>query len=187
VIGCYVIGGPGAGKSTLLRAVLPVPMGFSRDPVPHLLYGAPDGKISGAQIGVDHPTFPGTDRLSMAIQPRAIAWALTAPTPALIGEGDRLATKGFIGALLESCAAFKLLWLDTPPELAAERGRRRGSAQNPTWIEGRRTKVARLAETFSHSVVRLDGSLPLEIVAGMALEASTALHFVAGAWRTEQG
>ncbi len=186
MIGCYVIGGPGAGKSTLLRAILPPPMGFRRDPVPHLLYGEQDGRITGAQIGAHHPMFPGTDRLSMAVQPKAIAWVLTAPTPALIGEGDRLATKGFIAAMLESCAAFKLLWLDTPPELAAERGRRRGSDQDPRWVEGRRTKVARLAEAFSHSVVRLDGSLPVELVAGLALEASTALHFVAGAWRTEQ-
>jgi len=97
MIGAYVVGVPGSGKSTLLRAILPPPAGFRPRPVPHLLYATSDGtRIAGAQIGADHPRFPGTDRLSMAIQPQAIEWLRTAPVPVLVGEGDRLSTESFL-------------------------------------------------------------------------------------------
>jgi hypothetical protein len=114
----------------------------------------------------------------MAIQPKAIAWVHSAPVPAIIGEGDRLSTVGFIEAMTHACQEFTLLWLDTPAALAEERRRARGSTQNEAWIRGRRTKLARLLQAFPQAV-RLDGTMPLWRVAEMALEAAPALRAIA--------
>jgi len=185
MIGAYVVGVPGSGKSTLLRALLPPPAGFRPRPVPHLLYATRDGtRIAGAQIGADHPRFPGTDRLSMAIQPQAIEWLQTAPVPVLVGEGDRLSTESFLRALVASTTQAHVVWLDTPPEVAAERRAKRGSAQSEQWLRGRETKVRRLVDRLAEHVIRLDGSLPLETLVRTTLAAVPGLEPLGGTGRS---
>lgn len=176
MIGAYVLGVPGSGKSTLLRALLPVPVGYRPTPVPHLLYATSDGtRIAGAQIGADHPRFPGTDRLSMAIQPKAIDWVRTAPVPILVGEGDRLATQAFLAALFASTTEATVLLLVCPEDVAAERRRGRGSAQSEQWLRGRRTKIDRLVAALGDRVVRLDAREPVEVLCATAIERVPAL------------
>lgn len=178
--GAYVIGEPGSGKSSLMRSCLGDRPDLLRErPVPHGLYLGTGGAIAGAQIGLPHRSFPGTDRLSMSIQPAAIDWVRGAPVPALVGEGDRLATVAYLDAMIEVCDVFTLLWLDTPAEVAEDRRRARGSNQSPTWIRGRRTKVDRLVGAYP-DVVRLDGATPLRALAELAIEAAPALRALAG-------
>lgn len=162
MISAYVIGVPGAGKSTLLRALTAhLDVGWERQPFAHGVYRrSGDGHDLAAQIGGHHPEFPGTDRLSMGVQPRAIEWVGTRPYPVVIGEGDRLATAGFLDALEAASDRFDLVLLDTPPEFAADRRAVRGSAQNETWLKGRLTKVQRLAT--ARGAIRLDGSMPVD-------------------------
>lgn len=158
--GCYLIGSPGAGKSTLMTGLTgdaPYTIG-KVGLVTFKHYWTPEGRTAAAELGAPHELFPGTDRLSMACQADAIAWVQAAPAPFLFGEGDRLATVGFLTAFAEACdEGFTLLWLDTPDATAAARSAGR-SKQNEAWQKGRRAKVRNLADILHP--VRLDGTLP---------------------------
>lgn len=140
----YLSGPPAAGKSTLMAELT---AGHPRTPqpearVPHIQVGDP---AIALELGADRPLHPGTDTLAMNIQPRAITWISTRPHHLILGEGDRLATVGFLTAAAEAGYTVDLLHLDAPPALTAERAARRGTNQNPTWVKGRHTKNARLA------------------------------------------
>lgn len=146
MIGVYVIGEPGAGKSWLVERWIGAGTPDVLEGVPVIWHCA----AAVCQLGAPHPTFPGTDRLSMAIQRAAVSLIRQAPAPVLLGEGDRLATRPFLEALREAASASVLVRVDSPPELAASRrAERAGSSPRPSWVLGRRTKVARLAEWWS--------------------------------------
>ena len=161
----YLIGEPGAGKSTLVRAITE---GIEHEdrakPFAHTVYRR-DGRTVAAQLGKDHPKFPGTDRLSMSVQPVAIDWLMSAPAPFVFGEGDRLASGGFFAALTEWTDEWTLLHLATPPETAAGRRADRGGGQSEAWLKGRQTKVGKLVALHQDRLVTLDGSLPVEELA----------------------
>lgn len=158
----YLIGVPGAGKTTLMRAIAgDVTYVELKRPLAHRIYASDVGQVIAMQVGGSHPEFGGTDRLSMSVQPAAIAlvraFSETYPDAAIVAEGDRLATQGFLDAF-----GGDLVWLDTPAELAAARraGRNLGKRadQNASWVQGRGTKVANLVTHRPH--IRLDGALP---------------------------
>lgn len=159
MLGAYLAGIPGSGKSSLLAALSAgVPVSWMTRPFAHALYTGPGGDpVLGAQLGGLHPAFPGTDRLSMGVQPLAIDWVSGAPVPLLVGEGDRLATAGFLNAFAAACDVFTLVLLDVPADVAASRRAIRGSHQSESWVKGRATKVSNLVSHRSHVV--LDGTL----------------------------
>jgi hypothetical protein len=167
VLGAYLIGEPGSGKSTLLATVTAdaYEVEWRTKPFAHALYYGQDGRTRAAQIGGWHERFPGTDRLSMSVQPKAIEWLLSAPAPVVFGEGDRLATTGFLAALADACDDWWLFYLATPEATAAERRAERGGGQNETWLAGRRTKVRRLVEAHQDRLVTIDGAEPVAVLA----------------------
>jgi hypothetical protein len=193
---CYVLGVPGAGKSTLLREWARMP-GISgkqvrTKPFSHTVYygGSPveDGRLvaRAAQMGGHHTTFPGTDRLSMSVQPKAIEWLQGAPFPMVFAEGDRLATDGFFQAVDETTRGqWDLVYLNTPPELAAERrafrAQAHGTTQNASWVQGRVTKVNRLAKAWAHRTTLIAGDAPV----ASQLEVLTSLPVFA--WAQNSG
>lgn len=169
----YIIGVPGSGKSSLVRAwaALPAVAGAQRRPKPfaHEVYYRHRQGVAwlaqSCQIGGHHLTFPGTDRLSMSVQPKAIEWLEGAPFPYVFGEGDRLATDGFFQALERiTNGEWHLIFLDTPEELAKERrmirAEQTGAKQNESWLAGRRTKTERLRHAWPHRVIEIDGTAP---------------------------
>lgn len=164
----YLIGQPGAGKSTLMAAVTegmePVAVDGA---VPCVEWHA--GRLVLVTLGRLRSSFPGTDALSMAIQPRAVAWLSGHPYPLVVGEGDRLTSGSFFDAMTEAGVDLDVVWLDTPDDLASARRHQRGSTQSETWVKGRRTKVARLGQRAG---LRLDGSRP---VADLAREVRSRL------------
>lgn len=148
----YIVGPPAAGKSTLMREITreclrePKPT-----PLPHdLLYPPsqrPNNPHIAVEIGRRREHFSGTDALGYSIAPAAAHWIATRPAWLVLGEGDRLATRGFLGAAEAAGYRITLIHLTADPETLDQRCAARGSAQNPAWRRGRATKAANLAGT----------------------------------------
>lgn len=172
----YLIGEPGVGKSTAvshLTSHLPLTDAHTLDPAAPLLKGRtwPGGVV----LGGAHPTFPGTDRLSMAVAPQASQWAATSNLPPIvIAEGQRLAIATFFAALQARTGDLTVIHLTATPDTTQQRRDRRGSPQNPQWVRGARTKAsnaARAARAAGAQVVDVDVS-----DLSPAAEAATIIH-----------
>jgi len=150
----YIIGIPGAGKSELAGALV---RGRRRRvqhlPVLHTVYE--DGLV---QLGRERFRFSGTDAMSMSVAPRVVEVLKTGVWDRVLGEGDRLTTRGFFDAAATAGYAVDVALVDTPPELAAERRASRGSDQNDAWLRGRATKIRNLRE---YVTIVLDGRKPV--------------------------
>jgi hypothetical protein len=161
--GCYFIGEPGIGKSTLVSALTAGSNPEWRPkPFMHGIYRDDTGVTLAAQIGGPDEKYPGTDRLSMSVGPKAIDWLAQAPAPFVFGEGDRLASDGFFGAMDEWCDEWTLVVMNARPDVAAARRIARGSTQNAGWLKGRRTKFLRLAGDWRDRALVLDATAPTE-------------------------
>jgi hypothetical protein len=174
----YLIGQPGSGKTSVLQGALRGLAAYRvSKPLAHTVYTPTWGSehVLGVELGFARPPHGGTDVLAMGAQPLAEAFVhRLAAGPVLLGEGDRLANAKFFAAVMSAGFVLTVAWLDTPDEVAASRRDGRGSSQSPSWIKGRQTKVRRLAEGWSGTLLRLDGSLPLpEVIA--SLKATPAL------------
>lgn len=141
---CYLIGVPGAGKSTAMAGVLAPwgePSAEHRLPFAHRVL---DHQLLGTVVELGRHReggYPGTDSLSMAVQPRVVAWLRDTTHTLVVGEGDRLGNIGFLDTAHGLGWEVRLAVLACLPELAAERRRIRGSDQNPSWLQSRQTKV----------------------------------------------
>lgn len=164
----YIIGKPGSGKSTALSNALAKVnaeiISNVKQPIPHIRYKLRQKQTTIWEIGAQRQSFSGTDALGMNIQPKAVQWVTalreegTVQPDLLIGEGDRLATKGFI----DSCPKLTLVVLEVPDELALLRGRQRAERlgvdpQNQTWFKGRASKIRNLKDRYPH--LAIDGLL----------------------------
>lgn len=161
-----MVGIPGSGKSTAMAGALDLldwhMLAAQKEPVPHLLYDS-----GAAQLGSARVEMGGTDSLSMSIGPKACAWVRSKPVPLLLGEGDRLAYDGFIGACHE-VGPLDLVWIDVPFAVARARALARADkAQNWTWVKGRFAKVENLVSRHFHH--RIDGNrLPSTVASELA-------------------
>ena len=156
----YLIGAPGSGKSTAVSLA-------TRDwehiidwrrPFAHSVYK------EGVKLGRTEAVFPGTDTLSMSVNPLAIDFVQTFDYSLCVAEGDRLANARFFNA----CPTLHLIHLDVPIALARERARKRaealgGKVQDARWWKGRVTKIDNLRAAFPH--VSIDGARTPEAVA----------------------
>ena len=146
-------GNPGSGKSTLMKKILEL-IGASKDS--KQLYELVPGHTAGPLITAYHPSiivlgkydedvgvFGGTDKMSMAVMPKAMEFLKTKPADVIIFEGDRL----FAASFLEFCAEISdlsIIHLETTKDVREQRYRDRGSNQNKTWLEGRETKISNI-------------------------------------------
>jgi hypothetical protein len=90
-----LIGEPCVGKSRIARAILGRGEWEFRS-VKYVAHHA--GRVLLLGVYEDGQQFPGTDRLSMACQPHAVAFCKAADRPVVI-EGDRLGNGSFIAAV----------------------------------------------------------------------------------------
>lgn len=152
----YIIGEPGVGKSYLVAA-LTDPHAVLKDcaqPFRHRHY-----HNGVTELGGRRERFPGTDALSMAVQPEAVAF-LKDPTCSdlLLAEGDRLANDAYFTALER--AGYRLhLFALIGPRIAARRRLLRGSKQSAAFIKGRQTKVNQLVDRWARCVTVADATL----------------------------
>ena len=160
----YIVGAPGVGKSTLARALTE---GWDREvlrsaPVPHSRLRHPlTGRLTGLELGVPRPDFPGTDTLAMDISPRALHFLTGTCVPFALCEGSRLATRPFLGELARSGVDITVVSLTADEELLTARWRARGSVQNPTWRKGAATRAQRITEWFSEGLHSFPGRCTL--------------------------
>lgn len=147
-----VIGAPASGKTTLFRALLKRlgPSEFVKNGL--VVYHMwPDKQLVVLGDYRNPKGFAGTDKLSMAVQPDAVR-VLKELTNDPFGwtvmfEGDRLGT----GSFLSECKKLGNLtcWvLETSAEVTKQRHKDRGDTQSDIWLQGRDTKVQRIAESF---------------------------------------
>jgi len=178
---CYLAGPPGAGKSTLMAALTAActRQPFDR-PFAHDLLTGPYG-YTAVELGRRRERFPGTDTLSMAVQPQVLAWLDGAPAALILGEGDRLATLGFLTGAAQAGHRVHLFMLDAPGTLLDARCAQRGSTQSARWRAGRATKNARLAAHAEHHglpVTLLDGRLTVPELATRMMTALPQLTYL---------
>ncbi len=140
----YIFGEPGSGKSTLLAHLT------------RMLWHGPDAEHPFAhrvyacgvtELGARRKDFPGTDALSMSVQPRVVEWLGDTNPQLVIGEGDRLANGKFFDAVRNLGYSLKLYVL-VGEEASALHRRIRGSEQDDKWLAGRRTKVYNLKDEW---------------------------------------
>lgn len=166
---CYVFGEPGTGKSTLLEHLTRgLRHSDSDSPFAHRIYPAPaqakvrtEHEWTGVvEVGKRRPDFPGTDALSMSVQPRVVQWLADMLPGYVIAEGDRLANGKFFDSVLDLGYELKLLVLNGS-EVAALHRRIRGSNQDETWVRGRQNKAYNLAMERVKDVMWLKAGEPL--------------------------
>lgn len=138
-----VIGVPGTGKSTLMRKFLSKYSWDTVTPAPLLnsLYSKEldlyvFGKYEEGEV------FPGTDKLSMAVQP--VAQDFIGQTSSnILFEGDRLTSQKFFDFLLGLPKTnVELIVLKARKDILTSRYAERGSDQSETFLKGRETKIS---------------------------------------------
>ena len=172
----YLIGVPGSGKSTALAGAIDL-LGWGEpkarsQPFAHSWYEDAQAVLLGKQ---DVP-FPGTDTLSLGVNPRAVEFIQTTEAGLVVGEGDRLANKRFLCAAAGAGGAV-VVTVDLPAVAAFQRMLDRANTlrvapQQESWWNGRATKTANLRRLscpgLRHETV--DGSRPREAVAAQVAD-----------------
>ena len=142
----YLIGMPGTGKSTVMREFMSTQRGDWKMERPiDLLDTHINGNIRILGKYEEGEIFSGTDRLSMAVAPKAIEWISTQPDELIVGEGDRLNNAGFFEACGDNLTIIHLTVSDEERE---RRYRQRGSDQSEKFIQTTRTKCENILEKF---------------------------------------
>ena len=147
----YLTGPPGSGKSTLMAAVIETLGGVGKQETKPFAHCHLGGSTPGEELIVlgkygGDEMFPGTDRLSMSVQPKVIEFLLGEDGPAYVaGEGDRLASALFFDRLsFEGVEVFHIAVMLDEATLARRR-EARGWEPNQAWLKGRHTKASKLA------------------------------------------
>lgn len=144
----YLIGLPGCGKSTVMKGLMEqLGKEWRQERVTDLLDVHLSRNDNYCILGKyeEGETFSGTDRLSMAVAPKAIEWIKNKPYNVIYGEGDRLNNKGFF----EACGDdLTIVHLTVSDEERQRRYEERGSNQPEKFIQTVRTKVKNIVEEF---------------------------------------
>jgi len=137
-----VAGQPGTGKSTLMKMIFP-------DQGREFRYKTVRGELFGdvARIGIykNGERYPGTDRLSMAVQPDFLDFveieAQRRQLRAIVAEGDRLSNVSAIKALRTLPVELHVIVLQTSDRILEKRRIERKDTFSDVWLRARVTKV----------------------------------------------
>ena len=141
-----VIGAPGTGKTTLMKEWM------SRWDWEYRRDGQLDHYVSGDLIllGVypEGETFGGTDKLSMSIAPQVVEFLDKNQDKVVVFEGDRLNSKKFFNTVIDKGWNLRIVALNVSDAERERRYEERGSDQDPTWLQGRISKVENVIAEF---------------------------------------
>jgi len=143
----YLIGMPGTGKSTVMKSFMERHTPWEKDKPAELLETHVSGNIRILGKYEDGETFSGTDRLSMAVAPKAIEWLSTEPDEIIVGEGDRLNNKAFF-EMARDLGELHIIQLTVSDEERERRYKERGSEQPEKFIQTVKTKCNNIAKHF---------------------------------------
>ena len=142
----YLIGLPGTGKSTVMKAFMERVGEWKQEKLYELLDAHTNKNLVVLGKYEEGETFSGTDRLSMAVSPKAIEWVESMGDSGLvvIGEGDRLNNKGFFNSFNEKV----IIHLNVSDEERLRRYKERGSNQSEKFIQTVRSKCRNIIEDY---------------------------------------
>ena len=142
-------GQPGTGKTTLFRKFMDGRHWIETNPA-DLVYAMYNEEMDLYILGkyAEGETFAGTDKLSMAVQPKLQEWVANNNCNILF-EGDRVFNQSF----LEFCmnlpdTELDIVYLKTDKETLQQRYQDRGSDQSEKFLRGRETKYSNLLSNF---------------------------------------
>jgi hypothetical protein len=142
----YMIGMPGTGKTTLMNAIRTnISKSWEKERVVDLLDTERSGNIRILGKYDGEGVYAGTDRLSMAVAPKAIEWIKTKPDEIIIGEGDRLNSREFFRTCGDDLTIIHLTVSDKTRE---KRYKERGSNQSDKFIQTTKTKCKNVVDEF---------------------------------------
>ena len=144
-----IVGVPGSGKSTLMKEYMKGDDWDTSKPV-DLVEGYVSASKSVFLMGKyeEGELFSGTDRLSMAVQPKAIEYLEGYPADVVLFEGDRLTTVSFFHAVKQAGHQLVIIELTVPDDIREQRYIDRGSDQSEQFIQSRFTKLKNINNEF---------------------------------------
>lgn len=140
----YLIGMPGCGKSTVMKTLMGRIGEFKTDRPIDLLDSHVHSNVRILGKYEEGETFSGTDRLSMAVSPKAVEYFSTNPDEIVVGEGDRLNNKKFFDVFEDKV----IIHLTVSDEERQRRYQERGSDQSDKFIQTVRTKCNNILEEY---------------------------------------
>jgi gluconate kinase len=140
----YLIGLPGCGKSTVMKKLMEVMGEFTPDRPIDLLDSHFGGNVRILGKYAEGETFSGTDRLSMAVAPKAVEYFSTQPNEIVIGEGDRLNNRKFFDTFEDKT----IIHLTVSDKERQRRYEERGSDQSDKFIQTVATKCKNILEEY---------------------------------------
>lgn len=157
-----LIGEPCTGKSAIVRRLV---AGWAFNEIkwtPH--YHSPNGLTCVLGRDYEHAAqqFPGTDRLSMAVQPHALEFIENTHFRHYVIEGDRLGNRSFISALIMKGYRVRLLCTATDPKVLYAR-RRRERNQSQRFLKATKTKVDNIRREYPSILTAVPSNVAADI------------------------
>lgn len=147
-----IIGVPGTGKTTLMKELMSRYKWEYDKPIDLVdSYVCDKTRLIGKYE--EGEVFAGTDRLSMAVQPKFIQYLEDNDDEVIIFEGDRLTSVALFEKAEKLGYNIKIFVLKASKQILEARYKERGSDQSDVFIQGRRTKIANVEERFGDNVL----------------------------------
>lgn len=143
----YLIGAPGTGKTEVIRQLMKGKP-WKKKRATELLDSHISGDMRVLGLYSEKEVFAGTDKLSMAVSPKAVDWIKSQPTEFIIGEGDRLNNREFFEAA-ETFGELEIIELTVSEKERARRYKARGSNQSEEFIQRVLTKCENIRREFT--------------------------------------
>ena len=142
-------GQPGTGKTTLFRKFMDGRHWIETNPA-DLVYAMYNEELDLYILGKyqEGETFAGTDRLSMAVQPKLQEW-IAKNNCNILFEGDRVFNQSFLEfAMNLPDTELEVIYLKTDKAILEQRYQDRGSDQSEKFLKGRETKYNNILSNF---------------------------------------